>query len=65
MDLWKYIYGYVRLTLYSGEVFTGDVLDVATAEATGEREDSLSLEVRPGMIYGFFPSEIKSIVFIN
>ena len=65
MDLWKYIYGYVRLTLNTGEVFNGDVLDVADAEATGEREDSPSLEVRPGVIYGFFPSEIKSIVFIN
>lgn len=65
MDLWEYIYGYVRLTLKTGEVFTGDVLDVASAEATGEREDSLSLEARPGVIYGFFQSEIKSIVLIN
>lgn len=65
MDLWDYIYSYVRLKLKTGETFTGDVIAVFGAEEVGEHEDSLSLEVRQGQIYGFFTSEIQSITRLN
>ena len=65
MVLWDYIYSYVRLKLKTGETFTGDVIAVFGAEEVGEREDSLSLEVRQGQIYGFFTSEIQTITRLN
>ncbi len=65
MDLWDYIYSYVRLKLKTGETFTGDVIAVFGAEEVEEREDSLSLEVRQGQIYGFFASEIQTITRLN
>ena len=65
MDLWDYIYSFVRLKLKTGERYTGDVIAVFDAEEVEEREDSLSLEVRQGQIYGFFTSEIQTITRLN
>jgi len=61
VNLWDYYGQYVKIIDVDGDVFIGDVLDVASAEDVEGDEDDLSLELSDGRIFGFSPSNIKSI----
>lgn len=65
VNLWDYYGKRVRITDTDGEVFIGDVLDVASAEDVEGDEDDLSLELSNGKIFGFSPSNIKNIEVIK
>ena len=44
-----------------GGILNGHVIDIAYAEDTNDKEDSLSLELPDGKILSIMPSEIVSI----
>lgn len=62
VDVWDfYDASNVKLTCTNGKVYEGLVLEVCEPEEDGLPEDSISIEMEDGRIYGIMASQIEEI----